>query len=146
MLSMKAKYALRALTVMSLHEKKTMQGKAIAQAADVPAKFLETILQELKRDGIVESKRGIFGGYLLARPASEIMTGQVIRAMDGTLAPIPCASLTNYQKCDDCTHEQDCIIRHMMIQVRNAIAGALDNRSIADMKQLSSRQKEHIFW
>ncbi len=143
---MKAKYALRALTVLSLHEKKTMQGKAIAQEADVPAKFLETILQDLKREGIVNSKRGIFGGYILSRTPAEIMAGQVIRVMDGSLAPIPCASTNNYKKCEDCTHEEDCIIRHMMIEVRNVISSILDGRSIADMMQLSKRQKEQIFW
>lgn len=145
MLSMKAKYALRALTIMALHEK-TMQVKAIAAQADVPAKFLETILQELKHEGIVTSKRGIFGGYALARPPGEIMAGEVIRVMDGSLAPLPCASTSQYKKCDDCPNEQACIIRRVMIDVRNAVAQCLDSQSVQGMMQLSPLQKENIFW
>ena len=98
MLSMKAKYALRALIVLSAHDKK-MQGKAIAKEADVPSKFLEAILNELKHNGIVIAKRGIFGGYVLSKHPRDIFLGDVIRIIDGPLAPIRCASLTAYQKC-----------------------------------------------
>jgi Rrf2 family protein len=132
MLSMKAKYALRALTVMAKNEKKMLQSKAIAYEADVPQKFLENILQELKHNGLVESKRGIFGGYFLAVPSSKITVGSVIRVIDGPLAPIRCASLTAYQKCDDCVDEKTCQIRKTMVEVRNAIANVLDNKSILE--------------
>lgn len=146
MLSMKAKYALRALTVMAMQEKKTMQVKAIANLADVPVKFLETILQELKREGILISKRGIFGGYSLAKPPSEIMTGQIVRLIDGSLAPLACASSGSYKKCDDCTNEEACIIRRIMIDVRNVVSNVLDGRSILDMMNLSPRKDEQVFW
>jgi Rrf2 family protein len=139
MLSMKAKYALRALMVLARHEKKTVQIKTIAKEADAPLKFLEAILVELKNNGLVNSKRGIFGGYFLNRAAGEIKVGDLIRLVDGPLAPIRCASVTAYQKCDDCTDEATCTIRKVMIEVRNAIANVLDNKSLAEMMALSSK-------
>ena len=133
MLSMKAKYALRALMVLAKNEKKMLQTKTIAQTADVPQKFLETILLDLKNHGLVASKRGIFGGYYLAKPASEISIGNLIRIVDGPLAPIRCASVTAYQKCDDCHDETTCAIRKTMVEVRNAIAGVLDNKTLREI-------------
>lgn len=132
MLSMKAKYAIRALTVLAKSEKKMWSSKSIASEADIPVKFLETILSDLRNDGIVSSKRGIFGGYFLAKPAAEIFIGTVIRNIDGPLAPVRCASVTAYQKCDDCFDETTCQLRKTMIEVRNAISDVLDNRSLKD--------------
>jgi Rrf2 family protein len=143
---MKAKYALRALIVLSTNEKTMLQSKAIAQQADVPAKFLETILAELKNHKVVDSKRGIFGGYFLNKPASEIPIGEIVRALDGTLAPLPCASVTQYQRCEDCLNEETCVIRKVMIDVRNAISDVLDKRTLADMLTLSPKRKQNIFW
>ena len=137
MLSMKAKYALRALIVMAKNEKKMLASKSIAQAADVPQKFLDNILQELRHHGLVNSKRGVFGGYFLAKPAADIRLGNLIRVIDGPLAPIPCASVTAYQKCDDCSDEQACEIRKTMVEVRNAIACVLDGKSIHDLASLA---------
>ena len=94
MLSMKAKYALRAMMVLARNERKLMQTKAIAKSADVPHKFLEAILSDLKNHGMVSSKRGVMGGYQLSRPADLITIGDIIRIMDGPLAPIRCASVT----------------------------------------------------
>ncbi len=133
---MKAKYALRALMVMARNEKKMLASKSIAQAADVPQKFLDNILQQLRHQGLVDSKRGIFGGYFLAKPSSEIMVGDLIRMIDGPLAPIRCASVTAYQKCDDCPDENACEIRKTMVEVRNAIANVLDGKSIRDLTGL----------
>jgi len=130
---MKAKYALRALMVMAKNEKKTIQSKAIAREADIPHKFLESILLELKNHGLVDSKRGIFGGYFLVRRASDISAGNLIRIIDGPLAPIRCASVNYYEKCDDCADEKTCQIRKTMIDVRNAIASVLDKKSIRDL-------------
>lgn len=133
MLSMKAKYTIRALAVLARNEKKMLSSKSIAKEADVPQKFLDTILQELRHQGFVDSKRGIFGGYFLIQQAAKIRLGDVIRLMDGPLAPIRCASISAYQKCDDCVDEATCQIRKVMIDVRNSIAGVLDNKSIKDM-------------
>lgn len=133
MLSMKAKYAIRALMVMAKNEKKMLSSKSIAKEADVPQKFLDTILQELRHQGLVDSKRGIFGGYFLIKQAAKIMVGDVIRIMDGPLAPIRCASVTAYERCEDCVDEATCQIRKVMIDVRNSIAGVLDKKSIKEM-------------
>lgn len=130
---MKAKYAIRALIVLGKNDKKMLQIKTIAQQADVPQKFLETILLDLKNKGFVASKRGIFGGYFLAKDTTDINVGNVIRVIDGPLAPIRCASVTAYQKCDDCTNEMTCVIRKTMIEVRNAIANVLDNKTLKEL-------------
>lgn len=136
MLSMKAKYALRAMAVMARNEKKMFSSKTIAKEGDIPQKFLEAILLELKNHGIVGSKRGIFGGYFLAAGAQQISIGSIIRHIDGGLAPLPCASVHHYQKCEDCVDEASCQIRKTMIDVREAIAGVLDHRSIKDLVSL----------
>ncbi len=145
MLSMKAKYALRALIVMAKNEKKMHACKAIALAADVPQKFLDNILQELRHQGLVNSKRGIFGGYFLAKPSSEIMVGDLIRLIDGPLAPIRCASVTAYQKCDDCPDENACEIRKIMVEVRNAIANVFDQKSIHDLTGMGGIERHQHF-
>ena len=132
MLSMKAKYAVRALSVLAKAEKKMLSSKIISNEADVPLKFLETILSDLRNHGIVNSKRGIFGGYFLAKPTTDITVGDIIRIIDGPLAPIRCASVTAYQKCDDCGDETTCQLRKTMIEVREAIVGVLDNRTLKE--------------
>jgi Rrf2 family protein len=144
MLSMKAKYALRAMMVLARNEKKLMQTKAIAKEADVPHKFLEAILSDLKNHGVVSSKRGMMGGYNLSKPADVITIGDVIRIMDGPLAPIRCASVTAYQPCEDCPDEARCAIRSVMKDVRIAISGVLDQRTIKDMLSLPRGAAESI--
>ena len=133
MLSMKAKYAIRALSVLAKKENKMMPIKAIAEKADVPVKFLESILLELKHKNVVDSKRGIFGGYFLSQKSNEISVGNIIRYIDGPLALVQCASVTAYKKCEDCPEEKKCAIHHVMVKVRNSIAEILDNISLKDM-------------
>lgn len=141
MLSMKAKYALKALIIMADYGQQVEGGPQqamlpsarIAEQGNIPHKFLDNILQELRQAGIVDSKRGIFGGYFLARTPSEIRLGDIIRIIDGPLAPIRCASLTAYQKCDDCIDEARCRLRHLMFDVRNAMSAVLDTRSLSDL-------------
>ena len=140
MLSMKAKYALRAVMELARSEKRLMQTRAIAKAADIPHKFLETILADLKNHGVVSSKRGFMGGYTLSIPADVITIGDIIRIMDGPLAPIRCASVSAYQPCEDCPDEAACAIHDVMKDVRIAISGVLDQRTIRDM--LSIRRAE----
>lgn len=86
----------------------------------------------LKNEGYVKSVRGKSGGYLLARKPEEIMLGSIIRSFDGPLAPVRCASVTLYQRCEECIDEQACEIHHSMKKVRDAIAQVLDNTSLAD--------------
>lgn len=133
MLSMKAKYALRSLMVLARAGKKMLPSKTIAKDADVPQKFLEAILLELKNHGFVDSKRGIFGGYFLAEPANKIAISNVIRAIDGPLAPVHCASVTHYKRCEDCVNEATCSVRKVMIKVRDAMADVLDKTTLDQM-------------
>jgi Rrf2 family protein len=136
MLSMKAKYALRALMVMSQNEKKMLSSKVIAEKANAPSKFLDNILQELRHHGVVDSKRGIFGGYFLVRPAEDLSLGDIVRMIDGMLAPVPCASVTAYRRCDDCEDEATCKIRYVMLGVREAISNVLDTLSLKSLAHL----------
>jgi Rrf2 family protein len=134
MLSQKAKYGLKAvLALTELGEGKMMLISEIAQQQNVPSKFLELILLELKRHGLVHSQRGKNGGYALSRPPSQITFGQIVRILDGPLAPLPCASLSGYRRCSDCSDEETCAVRLVMRQVRNAVAEILDSTSLADV-------------
>ena len=106
----------------------------IAEQNVISKKFLDAILTDLRRAGLVYSKKGKGGGYTLARPAREISVGTIVRAIDGPLAPIACASVTAYRPCEDCVDLKTCQVRIMMIAARNAIANALDNTSLAEMR------------
>jgi Rrf2 family protein len=124
---------LRALIALAGAPKgQIVQIQEIADRQNVPRKFLELIMLDLKRHGFVFSQRGRSGGYVLARPAEQISFGQVLRAMDGPIAPLPCASVTGYRKCTDCEDEATCAIRAVMRQVRDAMAAILDKTSLAD--------------
>jgi Rrf2 family protein len=133
MLSQKAKYALKALLALAaLSEGELLQGGEIAEQQHIPKKFLDLILQELRKHRLVESARGKKGGYALALSADEITIGRIIRAIDGPLAPIACASVTGYRRCADCPNEKACAVRRLMRDVRDAAAGILDHVSLAD--------------
>lgn len=130
MLTKKGKYGLKALAALAdLPPGQMLIVGAIAEANNIPKKFLDAILNELRNAGFVESRKGNMGGYRLARPAGEIMIGHVVRVLDGPLAPIPCASKTRYQPCADCDVDT-CNVRHLMLEVRNAMAEILDNTTL----------------
>lgn len=134
MLSQKAKYAMRALLYLAQAEPENpVFISEIAEQQAVPKKFLELILLDLKRHGLVHSYRGKKGGYLLAKPPESIFFGQVIRIIDGPLAQLPCASRTAYRRCDDCQDEKTCEIRRVLLRVRDSTAQILDNTSLADV-------------
>jgi Rrf2 family protein len=135
MLTSKGKYGIKALLHLADHEGEGASLIAdIALQNDIPKKFLDAILLELKHAGFLHSKKGRGGGYSLARPSSRIMIGDVVRALDGPLAPIPCASRTAYRRCDDCKDASACRIRTLMLDVRDAIADILDKTSLADLR------------
>jgi Rrf2 family protein len=141
-LSKKAEYALRAcinLGIASEVGKNTVSGAELAEANRLPLKFIERILQELREAGIVETHRGKFGGYSLAKPAGQIGVGELVRIVDGRLAPICCASENAYQPCT-CPDEDHCGLRMLMIDVRNAIANILDRYSIAQVVEVTLRK------
>jgi len=131
-LSQKCKYALQALLVLAREPNDDLLLVSdIAERENLPKKFLEAILLELNRNGLVRSRRGRGGGYALAKPADLITFGQVVRIMDGPLAPLSCVSVNYYRKCDDCKDEETCSIRKVMRRVRDAIAHELDGTTLA---------------
>ena len=134
MLTAKGKYSLKALAhLATLEPGATAQAIDIAAANNIPKKFLDAILGELRNAGIVYSRKGPGGGYMLARAPSNIKIGQVIRTIDGPLAPIACASRTAYQPCRDCKNVKSCTVRLMMTKVRDAMSDVLDRVTVADM-------------
>nr|WP_314256916.1 Rrf2 family transcriptional regulator [uncultured Devosia sp.] len=137
MISQKAKYALRALVSLarSGREQSMMIGEISRQQA-IPKKFLEQILLELKRAGFVDSRRGRAGGYVLLKAPEEIMYGEVLRLIDGPIAPLPCLSKIAYRKCEDCRDEAACEIRHVFERVTLATRAVLDKTSLADSLRL----------
>jgi Rrf2 family protein len=141
-LSKKGEYALRSLINLGIAaemKRRLVQVSELAESEQLPVKFLEQILQALKEAGIVESERGKFGGYRLARPASKIHIGEVVRLIDGPLAPIRCVSQTAYEPCT-CPDEAHCGLRMLMLDVRNAIADILDRYSLADVVEITLRK------
>jgi len=138
MLTAKGKYGLKALVHLATREPgETTQAVEIADANNIPKKFLDAILGELRNAGVIYSRKGPGGGYMLARAAGEIKLGQIIRAMDGPLAPIGCASRTAYQPCRDCKSVRSCAVRFAMTKVRDAMSEVLDRMTIADMVAVS---------
>jgi len=141
-LSKKGEYALRSLINLGFAaeaNRALVQASELAESEQLPVKFLEQILQVLKEAGFVKSARGKFGGYALAKPASKIKIGQVVRLMDGPLAPIACVSQSAYEKCT-CPDEVHCGLRMLMLDVRNAIADILDRYSLADVVEVTLRR------
>ena len=133
-LSKKTQYTLRALySLARSYGKGPTLIARISKEETIPQDFLENILLHLKREGLVESKKGKGGGYSLVQPPEKITIGSVIRLMEGPLAPLPCASETAYRKCDECTDDRFCGTRMVMRQVRDSIAGILDTTTLAQV-------------
>lgn len=134
MLTQRSRYALRAMLFLA---ETPMAGPPvpmtrIAAQANVPRKFLELILADLREAGFLHSTRGKLGGYRLSRPTHLISLGDVIRVIEGPLALVPCVSRTAYRACSDCKDEASCAIRHAMLRVRDETARILDGTSLAD--------------
>jgi Rrf2 family protein len=127
MLSHKAKYALKALLVLAEdYGHGPMLISDLAEREGIPKKFLEHILLELKKHGLLQSQKGKGGGYLLGKPPGSVTFGQVIRILDGPLAPVSCVSQMAYQRCKECKDEATCGVRIVMKETRDAIAEVLD--------------------
>src|SRR6187399_1254182 len=143
MLSKKAKYGLHALGMLAQeYGNGPTLISDIAASEHIPHKFLELILLELKRKGILLSKKGKGGGYALSRPPSQITVGEVIRALDGPLALLPCVSQTAYRRCDECVDELACGIRYVMKDVREATAAILDGTTLEDLVERGRKTLE----
>lgn len=133
MISQKAKYALRALLALcKAPPEAALMISEISRTQAIPKKFLEQILLELKRAGILMSRRGRLGGYVMLRPADKLTFGEVLRLIDGPIAPLPCLSKIAYRRCADCQDEASCEIRHVFAGVVKAQRDVLDHTTFAD--------------
>ncbi len=140
-LSKRSEYGIRALTQLAnFPAGETANLREIAELENIPVKFLEQIFLTLKNTGILRSKTGRSGGYYLGKPAKNIYLGQIVRILDGPLAPINCVSETAYEPCG-CPDEENCGLRLVMLDVRNAIAGILDTTTLADVLQRVAQQQ-----
>ena len=144
MLTKKSKYGLKAVLVLA--EEAGRGPVLVSELADrqrLPKKFLEAILLELKRHGLLQSKKGRGGGYFLSRKPADITVGQVIRVLDGPLALIPCVSQTAYMRCEECLDEQACGVRLAMKEVRDATARILDHTTLAGLNAKVAHAARH---
>jgi Rrf2 family transcriptional regulator, cysteine metabolism repressor len=138
-LSLRGEYALRALLVLGLHEAKNVVSiRTISVQQNIPKRFLEQILNDLKSVGLVESRRGIAGGYRLAKPADQITLATVIRHVEGALAPVSCVSERFYEKCS-CPDENRCAIRSVMKEIRTAVVRIAEAVTLAELCQRSRK-------
>ena len=141
-LTKRGEYALRALIDLGIARelgRPMVQIAELARKENIPIKFLEAILVQLKQEGYLASRRGKQGGYFLAKPAGSIRIGDVIRKMEGPLAPIPCVSQNFYERCS-CPDETHCGLRMLMLDVRNAISNILDRYTLAQTVEVTLRK------
>jgi len=141
-LSKRGEYALRALIdfgIASELGRPLIRVSELAEKERLPLKFLEQILMQLKSHGYLETRRGAYGGYKLKRSMDSIRFGDVIRVIDGPLAPIGCVSMSAYERCT-CPDEEHCGLRMLMADVRNAIAGILDKYTLAQVVEITLRK------
>jgi Rrf2 family protein len=133
MISHKAKYALKALVVLAKasREGRIVTASEIAETHRIPKKFLEQILLQLRHRGIVASQRGKAGGYLLGRRPEEVTFGEVLRLIDGPIAPLPCLSRIAYERCEDCADEASCEVRRVFSAVADATRDVLDRTTLS---------------
>jgi Rrf2 family protein len=144
-LSKRGEYGLRAMLVLAEPDEdgqpRRVQIKELVAREKIPAKFLEQILLGLKNAGLLHSKMGVGGGYYLARPADKVTLGQIIRVLDGPIAPVKCVSQMAYEPCG-CPDEETCGLRMVMFDVREAISNVLDKTTLADVCQRVNVQRE----
>ncbi|MFT5253406.1 MAG: Rrf2 family protein [Flavobacteriales bacterium] len=134
MLSNKTKYALKALLYLAEQkENHISKTSEIAATANIPKKFLEQILLDLKRGHFVGSKQGKYGGYYLLKSGNDISLADIHRLFDGAIALLPCASLNFYEPCSDCTTEAECSLRHGLLMIRDETLIAMNGITIASL-------------
>ena len=142
-LSVRGEYAIRALLVLGLHRGDSVISiQSISDHQNIPKRFLEQILNDLKSAGFVQSKRGMAGGYRLGRRPEEISLSAVVRHIEGALAPVSCVSERFYEKCS-CPDESRCAIRSVMKEVREAIVKITDRVTIAELCERWEQLQEH---
>jgi Rrf2 family protein len=145
MLSAKCKYGLKAMIhIARFGSKGPVLIADVAEAENIPKKFLDVILLELKTNGLLSSKKGKGGGYQLACSANKITVADIVRSLDGPLGPVPCVSEDENRRCDDCRDEQTCAIRSIMQEVHDAAAAILESVSVADMCHRAQRSGKAV--
>lgn len=145
MLTSKGKYGIKAMVHLArLGAGETAQIAEIAQRNNISKKFLDVILLDLRKAGLLRSRKGPGGGYALAQPAGNIKLGAVIRALEGPIAPIDCASQSAFRPCQDCDDIEACIVRSVMREVRDAMAAVVDETTIADLASRAAAYKPEI--
>jgi len=133
MLSMKTKYGLKALSYLAKQDINIpVLISEISESENISKKFLESILLILKKNGILASRKGKGGGYYLLKKPSEIKISSIIRVLEGPIAMLPCVSLNYYEKCDDCTNEEQCSLNRLMVEVRDSTLKILENKTLED--------------
>jgi Rrf2 family transcriptional regulator, cysteine metabolism repressor len=141
-LSLRGEYALRALVVLGLHyDENVVRIQTISEQQNLPKRFLEQILNDLKSAGIVQSKRGVKGGYRLARRPEDITLAEVVRHIEGALAPVSCVSERFYQKCS-CPDESRCAVRSVMKEIREAVVQVAERVTVAELCLRARRLQE----
>ncbi|MEI6665347.1 MAG: Rrf2 family transcriptional regulator [Chloroflexota bacterium] len=144
-LSTRGDYAVRALLELATDERaEAVPLGVLAERTGIPPKYLEQILMRLRIAGVIRARRGAHGGYLLARSAGSVTVGEVVRAMDGPLAPSLCASQTAHTACPAyrCPSEESCVMRDLWVDVRNAIADILDRTTFGDLAERERAQRD----
>jgi len=143
MLTRKSKYGIKAMLLLAEEaDRGPVLISELAERQRLPKKFLEAILLELKRHGLLHSKKGKGGGYLLGRKPTEITVGQIIRVLEGPLALTPCVSQTAYRRCEECIDERTCGVRLAMKDVRDATAQILDHTTLAGLNaEISGKRR-----
>jgi len=141
-LSRKSDYALRALVTLAEQPGRTISIRELAEVNDVPRRFLEHIMLEMKAKGIVRSIAGRIGGFELAMPPEQVTMGRIVRLFDEMLAPIPCVSATHYEPC---TQENRCRFRRVLLDIRNYTARRMDEASLATLIALQPVEKKEVF-
>ena len=146
MISKKCKYAIHALVHMAKDPEQKFLIKTISDACNIPKKFLEAILLDLKRAGILGSKQGKGGGYFLRRKTSEVNLAEVVRLFDGAIAAVPCATHKFYESCRECEDEETCSVRDAFLAIRNATVEMLKSDTLEGMvkkeAKLMARKKK----
>jgi Rrf2 family protein len=141
-LSLRGEYALRALLVLGLnYDQPVVRIQTISDQQNIPKRFLEQILNDLKSAGVVASKRGVAGGYRLAHPPEEITLATAVRHLEGALAPVGCVSERFYEKCS-CPDEARCAIRNVMKEVREAVVKIMERVTVAELCERSRRLQQ----
>ena len=141
MLSKKCKYAIHALVHMAKNPQDKFLIKDISEACTIPRKFLETILLELKRAGILGSKQGKGGGYTLRKSPAEVNLAEIVRLFDGAIAAVPCATFKYYEPCEECVDEVTCSVRAAFMQIRNATVEMLKSDTLESLIKTENKLK-----